>query len=112
MVDEPKKWNWSSYSATAYTAKKAPDFLKVDCILHQFAGNKTWTRKVYRKFVADGLLKQEQRPWEKLIGQIVFASSDFVPDIQSRLREAKKIGEVPRAQRFTGRPALGELFPK
>lgn len=91
---------------------KAPDFLKVDWILHQFAKNKTEARKVYRKFVADGLLKQEQSPWNKLVGQIVFGSSDFVADIQSRLSEAKEIGEVPRAQRFTGRPALGELFPQ
>jgi hypothetical protein len=111
MVDEPKKWNWSSYPATAYPAK-AHDFLMVDWILLQFARNKTEARKVYRKFVAEGLLKQEQSPWHKLVGQIVFGSSDFVATIQSRLSEAKDIGEVPRVQRFPGRPALGELFPQ
>lgn len=111
MVDEPKKWNWSSYSATAYNVKR-PDFLNVDWILHQFARNINEARKVYRKFVADGLLKQEQSPWEKLVGQIIFGSSDFVADIQSKMSEAREIGEVPRVQRFAGRPTLGELFPK
>ena len=46
------------------------------------------------------------------MGQIVFGSSDFAADIQSRLSEAKENGEIPRAQRFLGRPTLGELFQK
>jgi REP element-mobilizing transposase RayT len=111
MVTELKQWQWSSYTATAY-AIKIPNFLTVDWILGQFAKNKNQARKIYRKFVADGLLKQEQSPWKKLVGQIVFGGSDFVADIQSRLSEVREIGEIPRAQRFPGRPALGELFPK
>jgi hypothetical protein len=31
---------------------------------------------------------------------------------QSRLSDAGEIGEIPRAQRFPGRPTLGELFLK
>jgi hypothetical protein len=81
-------------------------------VLGRFAINKNEARKIYRKFVADGLRKQAQSPWKKLVGQIVFGSSDFVADIQSRLCEAREIGEIPRAQRFPGRPALGELFSK
>jgi putative transposase len=111
MVQEPDKWKWSSFPATAY-AIKTLDFLTVDWILRQFAKNKNEARKIYRNFVGDGLLKQVQSPWNKLVGQIVFGSSDFVADIQSRLSEAKEIGEIPRAQRFPGRPTLGELFQK
>ena len=33
-------------------------------------------------------------------------------DIQSRLSDAREIGEIPRAQRFPGRSPLGELFQK
>jgi hypothetical protein len=68
------------------------------------------TRKIYLKFVADGLLEQELSPWKKLVGQIVFGGSDFVADIQIRLSDAREIGEIPRAQRFPGRPTLGEFF--
>jgi REP element-mobilizing transposase RayT len=110
-VSEPGQWQWSSYPATAY-AVKILDFLTVDWILGQFANNKNEARKIYRKFVADCLLKQEQSPWKKLVGQMVFGSSDFVADIQSRLSEAREIVEIPRTQRFPGRPPLGELFPK
>jgi REP element-mobilizing transposase RayT len=111
MVREPKQWQWSSYPATAYAAK-TPNFLTVDWILGQFTKNTNEARKIYRKFVADGLVKQELSPWKKLVGQIVFGGSDFVADIQSRLSDAGEIGEIPRAQRFPGRPTLGELFLK
>ena len=111
MVREPKQWQWSSYPATAYAAI-IPNFLTVDWILGQFAKNSNEARKIYRKFVADGLVKQELSPWKKLVGQIVFGGSDFVADIQSRLSDAGEIGEIPRAQRFPGRPTLGELFLK
>ena len=111
MVNEPRQWQWSSYTATAY-AINSSDFLTVTWILGQFAKNTNEARKVYRKFVADGLLKQELSPWKKLVGQIVLGGSDFVADIQSRLSDAREIGEIPRAQRFPGRPALGELFLK
>ncbi|MBU4264226.1 MAG: transposase, partial [Proteobacteria bacterium] len=111
MVSDPRKWNWSSYGATAY-AVKPPAFLAVDWILNQFAKKKNAARAAYRKFVADGLRRKEETPWGKLTGQIVFGGSEFVAYIQSRLSEAKEIGEIPRAQRFPGRPPLADLFPR
>ena len=78
----------------------------------QFAKNRNKARKAYRKFVTDGMVKTEETPWKKLVGQIVFGGSDFVADIQSRLSEAKEIGEFPRAQRFAGRPPIKTLFFK
>ena len=111
MVSEPKKWDWSSYQATAYSVT-APDFLLVEWILGQFAKTKSEARKEYRKFVADGIVRAEESPWKKLVGQIVFGGAEFVVDIQSRLSDVKEIGEIPRAQRFPGRPPLGVLFPQ
>lgn len=111
MVNEPKEWSWSSYLPTAYSIK-SPEFLSVDWILGQFGSNKNEARKIYRKFVADGLIQTEETPWKKLVGQIVFGGADFVADIQGKLNEVKEIGEVSRAQRFPGRPPLTALFPK
>ncbi len=111
IVGEPRQWQWSSYMATAYAIKPS-NFLSVAWVLGQFSKNTNDARKIYRKFVADGLVKQEFSPWQKLVGQIVFGGADFVADIQSRLSDAREVGEIPRAQRFPGRPALEELFPK
>ncbi len=111
MVDNPKEWDWSSYRATAYFVK-TPDFLSVDWILGQFAQTRNEARKMYRRFVADSLMRPKETPWKKLVGQIVFGGKEFVVDIQSRLSEVKEIGEIPRAQRFPGRPQLDILFSK
>lgn len=111
MASEPKGWNWSSYQATAYAGKRL-GFLVVDWILGRFSRNRNAARKAYRKFVVEGLLKTDESPWQKLAGQIVFGGSEFVADIQGRLTEAKEIGEIPRAQRFPGRPPLAILFPQ
>ena len=111
IESEPKKWVWSSYQATAYSVK-VPNFLTVDWILGQFAMIKDEARKEYRKFVADGIANSKESPWKKLVGQIVLGGSDFVADIQSRLSEVKEIGEIPRVQRFPGRPPLEALFSK
>jgi hypothetical protein len=59
LNQQTHKWKWSSFPATAY-AVKTLDFLTVDWILRQFAKNKNEARKIYRNFVGDGLLKQEQ----------------------------------------------------
>jgi putative transposase len=53
----------------------------------------------------------DESPWEKLVGQVIFGGADFISDIQSRICEAKEIGEIPRAQRFAGRPSLKKIFP-
>ena len=71
MVSQPRQWQWSSYTATAY-AINSSEFLTVAWILSQFAKKTNEARKIYRKFVANGLLEQELSPWKKLVGQIVF----------------------------------------
>ena len=110
MVNQPKEWVWSSYKATGY-AGKVSVFLTVDWILGQFANKKNEARKGYRNFVATGMEIMEESSWRKLVGQIIFGGADFVADIQSRISKAKEIGEIPRAQRFAGRPSLIKLFP-
>ena len=109
MASEPKEWEWSSYQATAYPVK-VPDFLSVDWILSQFGEKKNIARNAYRKFIAEGLISTGERPWKNLVGQFIFGGTDFVIDIQSRLSEVQEIGEIPRIQRFPGRPSLKFLF--
>jgi len=109
MVRDPRQWKWSSYHATAYSVK-TPDFLSVEWVLGQFGKTKKEARKRYREFIADGLVSSEENPWEKLVGQIILGGADFVADIQGRLSESREIGEIPRVQRFPGRPSLKSLF--
>jgi REP element-mobilizing transposase RayT len=108
MVTKPGEWKWSSYNTTAY-AGKMPQYLTIDWVLGQFAEKKTTARQRYRKFVADGL-KDKAGPWQKLKGQVFLGSDNFVSRMRELLGERQEIKEIPRAQRYPGRPPLDALF--
>ncbi|MFH7321513.1 transposase [Desulfurivibrio sp. D14AmB] len=107
MVTGPEHWPWSSYRGTI-SEGKAPDFLTTNWILAQFAGTKAKAREAYRSFVGEG--KQIQRPWAKLTGQIFLGSATFVEQAGKMLGDAQLADEIPRLQRYAGRPSLVELF--
>jgi REP element-mobilizing transposase RayT len=101
-----REWRWSSYRATA-GLEAAPDFLTVDWILSQFGQKRRQAQMKYREFVADGL---DDRPWEKLRGQIFLGSEEFISRHRSRTKD--EIKEVPRAQRKAVRPSLEQILGK
>lgn len=108
MVSKPDEWMWSSYKSTAYVGK-APKYLTIEWVLEQFAEQKTTARQRYRKFVAEGL-SDRTRPWQKLVGQVFLGSEKFVSRMQELLGDKQEIKEIPRAQRYPGRPPLASLF--
>ena len=108
MVAKPADWKWSSYKSTAYTGL-VPDYLTIDWVLGQFSEKTVTARQRYRKFVADGLVDQE-RPWKKLVGQVFLGSESFVARMEELLGDKREIREIPRAQRYPGRPPLDRLF--
>ncbi|MGA7827573.1 MAG: hypothetical protein WCA04_07940, partial [Geobacteraceae bacterium] len=108
MVAQPEKWQWSSYRSTAF-AGTVPEYLTIDWVLGQFAENKTEARQRYRGFVADGLNNQVS-PWQKLTGQVFLGSESFVARMREFLGDRQEIKEIPRAQRYPGRPPLDLLF--
>ena len=108
MVSKPDDWKWSSYTSTAY-AGTVPDYLTIDWVLGQFSEKTVTARQRYRKFVADGLVDQE-RPWKKLVGQVFLGSESFVARMEELLGDKREIREIPRVQRYPGRPPLNRLF--
>jgi REP element-mobilizing transposase RayT len=100
------EWRWSSYRATA-GLEAAPDFLTVDWILSQFGQKRGQAQMKYTEFVADGL---DDRPWEKLRGQIFLGSKEFISRHASR--EKDEISEVPRVQRKPMKPTLEQILGK
>jgi len=106
-VQEPGRWQWSSYSATA-GFRRSPDFLTVDWLLAQFGQKRKQAEAGYREFVREGT--QEGSPWEKVTGQIFLGREGFVERLQSLLGESQEMKEIPRAQRYASRPSLKDLF--
>ncbi|MDH5740652.1 MAG: transposase [Nitrospira sp.] len=98
---------WSSYRATAGTAG-IPPFLTVDWLLSQFGKQRTVAQRKYRAFVSEGI--GGHSPWEQLQGQILLGSERFIARLAPGLRDKRSLKEIPRRQRFAGRPSLGQLF--
>lgn len=107
IVDRPQDWPWSSFNATCGAAKAA-EFFRPDWLLGQFSSDQDAARESYIDFVSDGL--KSEKPWQQLQGQIFLGSDRFVVSMQKLLGEKKRIGEIPRVQRYPGRPSLQELF--
>ena len=109
MAVSAQKWRWSSYRATAGTAKKEP-YLTAKWILDQFGRTKAEACGKYREFVQDGVGHKEA-PWEKLKGQVILGSDMFIARMQEYLDGKEQVSEIPRKQRLAGRPSLDALFP-
>jgi len=109
MVAKPDHWKWSSYNKSTVYSTTVPVYLTIDWVLGQFAEKTVTARQRYRKFVADGLVDQE-RPWKKLVGQVFLGSESFVARMEELLGDKREIREIPRAQRYPGRPTLNRLF--
>ena len=109
MADRPEDWEWSSYAATC-GLKKAPACLKVDWILGQFGNERKGAHKRYKVFVIEGI--QKESPWKEVHGQILLGEDGFIEKFKELLVGKEKIKEIPRQQRYMGRPSLSEVFKK
>lgn len=110
MVSHPSDYCWSSYPFTAQSIKQ-PEFLCSDWLLAQFSKKKKIARKLYQQFVNEEISGQAEIPWKKLVGQIFLGGENFVSELQGLLEEKKETKEIPKLQRYPGRPSLAKLFP-
>lgn len=101
-------WKWSSYRATAGTAKPA-ECLSVEWVLSQFGPRRREARLEYRKFVSAG--RGKESIWGKLKGRMLLGTEDFIARIRDMVREREHLAEIPREQRYAGRPSLDALLP-
>jgi putative transposase len=107
MVRKPEEWAWSSYRATIGAAKR-PLFLKVEWLLSQFDMKRDESVKKYKRFVIKG--ENEGSPWETLKGQIFLGTEGFIERLGGELDKKGGAKEIPKIQRYAGRPSLEELF--
>ena len=106
-VKRPEQWRWSSYRATGGLCK-APVFLKTDWLLMQFGSKRYEAQRAYRQFVRDGL--EGPSPWKGLVGGILLGGEEFVARCRALIDPRKPLWDIPRTDRYAGRPALKDLF--
>jgi hypothetical protein len=107
IVEHPGRWRWSSYGATAGMAM-APPWLEVDRMLGMLGRrSKEEARKRYREFVREGMEEEREPGWTS---QLIVGGKLFTQEVRERIDGRADLQEVPRAQRYAGRPSLEELF--
>jgi putative transposase len=107
LVELPERGKWSSYAATA-GLKKIPGYHSVDWILEVFGTDRTTAQKHYRNFVREGLNRKS--PLGELQGLILLGEDRFVEKFKNLLGDKEAIKEIPRQQRYAGRPNLKKIF--
>ena len=109
LVEKPEGWGWSSYRGTAGIDKPHPS-LTTHWILGQMGERKRKEAKRYRTFVRDGMGKGTI--WKKVKGQSILGEEDFIDQFIDHVRGYEESKEIPRGQRYLGRPGLKGLFPE
>lgn len=107
IVKNPEKYIWSSYRSTAGLEKPSP-FLSTEWVLAQFGRRKSIAQRRYKEFVLNGV--RAASPWDSLKGQILLGDDEFVVSALTHLKNDDGLEEIPRSQRFAGRPSLKALF--
>jgi len=106
-VGRVEQWKWSSYGATSGLGK-SPPWLAVDWVLSQFGKRRYPAARHYRRFVREGI----DRPsiWQGVQAQVLLGEEDFVEKLKGYVKGYEEIVEIPRSQRYLGRPKLKTLF--
>lgn len=106
IVEHPSQYPWSSYQGTA-EGTGAPHFLSPGDILRCFSGNGTAARMLYRRFVEAGIDEETARRLES--GEVC-GGEEFCARLRELVEGKRDIREIPRRQRFVGRPPIEEIF--
>ncbi len=95
---------WSSLRGYLYSANKLP-WINYDAVLG-YVGE---SRKRYGEFLAEGIRKGYDTPWEKLQGQVVLGEEDFIEHVKSKIKGKGSKREQPAVRRFQALELKGVL---
>lgn len=103
LCARPEGWLWSSYRATAGTAR-TPGFLDTEAVLTSFGQDRRIAQERFRTFVSEGV---GANPWARLLADLYLGDDRFVVEHSDARRMSK---EHPRPQREPLRPALRDVL--
>jgi hypothetical protein len=109
LVAHPRQWRWSSFQATAGETA-TPGFLTVGWV-QALGGAKIQTEALrrYTAFIEAGI-GETGSPLDGFKSKAAVGDEAFLTQLDERCRRTTQSAEIPRAQRFAGRPTLSQLF--
>ena len=107
LVEDPGRWQWSSYGATA-GRRKPPACLTTDWVLRQFGSKREKAQREYRAYVRCSM--ERESIWKGVKGQAILGEDDFVDSFSHYFGRHQDVAEIPKSQRYANRPALEKIF--
>ena len=107
MIAQLRQWKWSSYHATAGIAGVS-GCLTIDEILSHFGQRRAVAQEKYCEFVQAAI--GSPSIWEDLEAQSLLGVEGFAVGLRHLVTEKQQIREIPKGQRFVGRPTMEKLF--
>jgi putative transposase len=89
---------WSSLRGYLYSRKRLP-WINYEAVLGYVGGS----RKRYSEFLAEGIRKGYDTPWEKLQGQLALGEEDFIEQVKSKMNGRASKREQPAVRHFQAR---------
>ena len=108
-ADNPEAWKWSSYGGTA-GLWKSHSCLTVDWILRQMGRKKKQAEGRYRDFIRIGI--GGPSIWRSMKGQSLLGENEYASRLMKYVKGYQDIKEIPRMQRYIGRPSLKALLKR
>ena len=100
------------YPGSSYLAyigrRQAPVWLTRQAVLGYFGRNLARAQDAYRAFVEEGLRRGGERPWEKVIGQVVLGGPELLGLLRGKVGQGRD-REVPRRRQLEARPTDDEI---
>ena len=109
IVKSPGKYLWSSYRY--YIGKKqGPDWLSTEWLIDECGKRLKTRQRKYREYVASGIANQPKYPVEKIVGQAILGSKEFVKKVLKGLKKERSLKGVAAKRVFEGKVELDELY--
>jgi REP element-mobilizing transposase RayT len=107
LVKKPEEYKWSSYPE--YIGRtKGGGLITCDWILGQFSGDRSVARRLYRRFVDEGVASKVS-PFGSLKAGLILGDDNFIQDITKRLN-LKKHREIPESKRLLRGVSLEDVM--
>ena len=95
-----ERYRWSSLPGYIKSTNKQP-WVQYGMVLGQIGGS----RKKYAEFVAEGMERGYDTPWDSVTGQVVLGQEGFVERIKGRMGERGAVREQPSSREFAAKSA-------
>lgn len=105
IVKDPKDYPWSSYRFLVSSNDNPPRWLKTSIILSMFDDDVSKAKKLYEKFVFDGMGQESDFLRKNTIKGIILGSEEFAQGIINRFIHYDEDPEIPVVKQLKQRNA-------